>query len=172
MSKARRYLLIVWLFANILVGAAWASVSSSNNLSISAGPALATISTGTPAPSWSPMEDTIGVVTAGNLYNISVADTGRFMIRLFLVDTDELSQAYAYFNLNITVYGTDSDYDVTGGTKKDTEWLVAVSGGGVVLYVSGSQYYVVRVDDGVYYCTSTGSSDNLSPEFYLIIDDA
>jgi hypothetical protein len=172
MKKAKFYMLAIWLCVFLTLGTAWATISSSNSVSITAGPALATIATGTPAPSWSPIADTVGTVTAGNLYNISAADTGRFMIRLILTDSDELAQAYSYFNLNITIYATGSTYNVDTGTKKASEWLVTMSSGGVVFYVSGSQYYVVRVDDGAYYCTSTSNSDNLSPEFYLMVDDA
>ena len=43
--------------------------------------------------------------------------------------------------------------------------------------MSGSRHYLVRVDSGVFYCISTdpdgnGDVDELSPEFYIMVDQA
>jgi hypothetical protein len=185
MNKAKMYGFAMWLIAAALLGATWAQQSSSTSITVSAGGVgtgqLANISTeGITGPSWSPIEGAVGSVTAGNLYKIQVPDSGQYMITLFLTDVDELVQAYSYLNLNVTIYAISSDdYNnaslgqtlPAGATLKATEWLT-LSSGRVILYVTGSAYYLVRVDDGVFYCTSTSDTDNLGPEFYIMVDQA
>jgi len=189
MNKAKMYALAAWIIAAVLIGATWAQQSSSTTITVSAGGVaggLAEIKTeGLTGPTWSPIEGVVGSVTAGNLYKIKTADAGRYMITLFFTDVDELVQAYSYLNLNVTIYKISStDYESatlgsglpSGAVLDATEWLT-LSNGRVILYVSGSQHYLVRVDSGVFYCISTdpdgnGDMDELSPEFYIMVNQA
>jgi len=98
---------------------------------------------------------------------------------LFLTDVDELVQAYSYLNFNVEIYKISAPNYKSSllgtlpnkATLSTTQWLT-LSSGRVILYASGSEYYLVRISDGVFYCISASVPDNLSPEFYILVDQA
>ncbi|RLI24007.1 hypothetical protein DRO58_07940, partial [Candidatus Bathyarchaeota archaeon] len=102
------------------------------------------------------------------IYNITTVDTGRYMITIFLTNVDELVKAYSYLNLEITAYKSDSNFNPQ--TEVESEWIT-LSNGRVVLYVEGSNYYVIKITDGVFYCIETDGV-NLNPSFYIMVDQA
>lgn len=105
------------------------------------------------------------------LYKIRTADTGRYMITILLTNVDKLVKAYSYLNLEITAYESDSTFNDLGN-EEDSEWIT-LSNGRVVLYVEGSNYYVIKITDGVFYCIDTDPTDgSLSPSFYIMVDQA
>lgn len=183
MNKAKTYAFAAWLIASVLLGVTWAADSGGTGITVAAGGvggALAeVITTGVTGPTWSPITGAAKPVVAGNLYKIRVPDTGRYMFTLFLTDVDELVQAYSYLNFNVTIYKISAaNYaaDLTstlpvGATPITKQWLT-LSSGRVILYVTSSEYYLVRIPDGVFYCISASIPDDLSPEFYILVDQA
>lgn len=103
------------------------------------------------------------------LYKIKTADTGRYMVIIFITNVDELIHAYGYLNLNITIYNSDSSW--TKNTKEDSGWITLMSGH-VTLFVEGNNYYVIGVPDGVFYCINASDSNNLVPRFYIMVEQA
>jgi len=173
MDKMKTYALTAWVLVAIVLGATWAQNSSSAGVSVTANSSSIAVITLWPTesqrPSWAPIEGTVGSVTAGKLFNFTVPDTGRYMVTLFLTDVNELVQAYSYLNLNVTIVQATSAW--TESTQETSDWLT-LTNGHVVLYVDGNTRYIVKIAQGVYYCTESSNQDNLSPEFYIKIDQA
>jgi len=183
LKKAKVYALGAWVLVAVLLGATWAVNSGSTTVSVSttAGMStLATVTSATVTPSWSPIVGAVGSITGGNLYNFTVPDTSTYAVTLFLPNVYNLVHGYSYLNMNITVFtksqtAAENTWTYTSdkrasSTGSDTAYLT-LANGQVILYVSGSRYYVVRLVSGVFYCTSS-SSTYLTPSYYVEVSQA
>ncbi|MHA1632559.1 MAG: hypothetical protein ACTSXC_07130 [Candidatus Freyarchaeota archaeon] len=179
--KAKAYAIAAWLLAAAILGAAWTQQSGSTTVTVEPGGVLGgafySIETdqtkiGAPPNFTNVVEGAVGYVTNGSLYGINVSDTGRYMITIFLTNVDELVQAYSYLNLNVTIYNatiTNENWS-TEGKPLDSQWLT-LANGRVILYVDNCLHYLVKIDDGVFYCIST-KEGSLSPKLYVMVDQA
>jgi len=190
MNKLKTYAMAAWLIAAVLLGATWAQTSATVSPEVSVGgvggalfsletsasrigsaPILYNVGDGTSSQI---VAGAVGKVKEGSLYGINVSDTGRYMVTLFFTNPVELSSAYSYLNLNITIYkATASSGSWTlGDAVSGATQYITLSSARVILYVEGSTSYIVEVAGGVFYCTSTAVAANLSPSFYILVDQA
>jgi len=187
-KNAKTYATAALILAAIVLGATWATTSQTATISVDVGGVDGALFSATPAnktagqytPTWTPIAGAVGTVNNGSLYNITVADTGRYMITLFYTNPDQLIQAYSYLNLNITIYQSsavnESTWKPTATNAANATQYLTLSSARVILYVGGpdntATSYIVRVDGGIFYCTSTKSENNLMPSFYILVDQA
>jgi len=191
MNKIKMYAVTAWVIAAILLGATWANTSNTTSISVTPSGVgtenlLASVTGQTDEVILYTYkegnrcyitEDAVGTVytrddddddIAGEIYEIQVADTGRYRVTIFLTNIDELVKAYSYLNLEITA--VDS-----GNNTEDSAWLT-LSNGQIILYVDGdtNKTYHIKVTDGVFYCidANPGEGGSLTPQFYCIVEQA
>lgn len=161
-----------------MLGGTWAVNSGSTGVTVSttAGMStLATVASATLTPTWSPIVGAVGSLNAGNLYSFTVPDTGKYAVTIYLPNVYDLVHGYSFLNMNVTIYiksatAVETAWNTTfrgGSNGADTAYLT-LTNGQMVLYVSGSRYYYVKVTSGSFYCTSS-NADYLSPDYYIEI---
>jgi hypothetical protein len=187
--KRKLYLIAALALTVIIASASFAytQTSASTSLSISAGStALASITMAKPAtgfptadkyagtPTWTPISDVAGNVTAGHMYYIDPGTyTGELWVTMYLTNVGDLAKNYSYLNLGVNFYTTDgtawAEETAVTGTAPNLNYYLTLSNGFVSFRLpAGSTKGVLTIDNGDWYCTST-TGGSLSPRFYLDI---
>ena len=124
------------------------------------------------APSWTPVVNTAGGITAGHLYYIDPKDyNGNLLVMLYLTNVGDLAQGYSYLNLGVNFYTTDNatwtEETTVTGTDPDLNYFLTLSNGYVSFIIpAGSTKGVITIDQGAYYCIDD-TTGYLTPRFYI-----
>jgi hypothetical protein len=140
-------------------------------------------STGSSAPyagvsaSWTPVINTAGTVTAGDLYHVDTTGyTGDVLVTVYLTNAGMLVRDYTYLNFQVNVWSGTSGAWIQA-TRADSSAIGSVYlteiNGSVNLVLAGNTEYCITIDGGSYYCISTNAAGgSLSPAFYIEVKQA
>jgi hypothetical protein len=140
-------------------------------------------STGTEAPytgvsaSWSPVVNTAGSVTHGDLYYVDTTGyTGDVLVTVYLTNAGMLVKDYTYLNFQVNVWSGTSGAWIQGARADDSPigsvYLNQINGS-VSMVLLGDTKYCITIDGGSYYCISTSAAGgSLSPAFYIEVKQA
>lgn len=134
------------------------------------------------APTWSPVIEQAGTITAGDIYYLDCASyLGDVMVTLHLTNPAALAKDYSYLNLLVNVWSGGAGVWTTQATNADgsaiysagsplVESFLNIINGNVSFVLAGGTHYCITVDSGNYYCIDTDAiGGSLSPNFYLEI---
>ncbi|CAM4322648.1 hypothetical protein L1N85_15240 [Paenibacillus alkaliterrae] len=178
MKKRRFFLILGLLIAVISTAVSFATESGTTTLGItaSANSASVTLPSGTgqaagkyngEAPTWSPVVNSTGSITAGDLYIVNMVSAGvNKRLTLYLNNPDQLSKAYSYLNMKVTVYKANIAAAPTAWTPVagGTSYLSLINGY-ISFDLTNGEKYAVSVDSGSYYNMKT-SGVVLAPSFF------
>jgi hypothetical protein len=124
------------------------------------------------APSWDPIVEKPGAITAGDVYYIDCGDyQGDIMATLHLTNASELSLDYSYLDMQINIWeGSSGDWDQA--TEADNSPIgvvyLTIINGETTFILHGNTEYCLTIDSGSYYCIDTDAvGGSLSPDFYI-----
>ncbi len=190
--KKKLYLVLALLVALAATCGTFAFTATSGSVSSSVSTSsstFASISTSKPSagfpsadkysstPSWTPVVNTAGSITAGHLYYIDPNSyTGDLLVMLYLTNVGDLAKGYSYLNLGVNVYKAGSETwteetTVTGTAPNLNFYLTQSNGYVSFILPAGSTKCVITIDNGAYYCIN-GASSYLTPQFYLDVRQA
>ena len=119
----------------------------------------------------------VGGVTPGELFYIDATKSaGNIAVTLYLTDANELVPYLRYLILEVGVYVESSD----GEWKRASWWngepapdiFITLDHSRVSFTLAGCARYKVAIDGGSFYCISANNGGgNLSPRFYLVVDE-
>jgi hypothetical protein len=124
------------------------------------------------APSWAPIADQAGIVTAGDVYYLDTTGyTGDILVTIYITNTAALQKDYSLLLLQANVWngttGAFTQATYADGTAIGTVYLSIVNGAASFI-LNGNTEYCFTIDGGSYYCIDTDAAGgSLSPSFYL-----
>jgi hypothetical protein len=128
--------------------------------------------------SWSPVVNTAGTVTKGDLYYVDTTGyTGDVLVTVYMTNAGMLVRDYNYLDFQVNVWSGTSGSWTTQATRADgspigTVFLTEINGS-VNLVLAGATKYCITIDGGSYYCISTSAAGgSLSPAFYIEVKQA
>lgn len=108
----KKVFLLLMVLALVVSGVTFAVTSGSGTVSptaggVSAGGIAAVTATTSGQPVWTPIAESVGSITAGDLYSIDTTGaspyTGDLLITLYLTNPDQLIDSYTYFTTQVNV---------------------------------------------------------------------
>jgi hypothetical protein len=179
-------------------GVAFAATTSVSNVGVTSLGDYATVTAAGSsgkwgaAPAWDPVTGVPGQIpdsaagnTAGDLFIVDTSQyAGDVYLTLYMTNGAELTGAYSYLNLGITVYEWDSTLNTGAGGWESTP-VAGVSGStpnafvgitnGFVTFrlaeTANGGKYSVGIDSGSFYPISAVAAD-LSPDFFVDVRPA
>ncbi|MDO8567576.1 MAG: hypothetical protein Q7R57_02540 [Dehalococcoidales bacterium] len=188
--KRKWYFVLAMLVALAVAGGSYAYTETSGSVSaaVSTGSSsFANVTTTAPAgwtakygsaPSWTPVQNTAGNITAGDLYYIDPQNyTGSLLVMVYLTNVGDLAHGYSYLNQGVNFYATSNNSTYTAltgtmGTAPNLTYYLTLSNGYVSFILpAGSTKGVITIDNGALYTIGTNSS-YLTPRFYIDVRQA
>jgi hypothetical protein len=170
MKKRQVFFILSLIIAVAATAVSYATTSGSTSINVGNGSSSPRVTTTVTEgvyndnPSWSPVANSTGSITPGNLYIVNLTGQDDRRLTLYLNNPEKLSKAYSYLNMNITVYKSNGA-DPTVWTSIDDAFLTLING-----YISfdleGEYEYSISIDGGSYYTMTTAVPGNLSPDFF------
>jgi len=177
-TKTRRLKLLILSFLAVLLLTPWSvtyaydasdGVVGEETIRIEAAEASA-------QPSWTAFGRAVGGVNAGDVFYIDATDNpADIQTTLYLTNTEELRRCYRYMILKVGVYVENNagewEKAVQCNGEPTPDTFITLRNCRVSFTLSGCGNYKVTIDRGSFYCTNAKAShDNLSPKFYLTVD--
>jgi len=126
-------------------------------------------------PSWAPVENLAGGITAGDVYYVDTATkgyAGDIRVTIYLTNAGLLAQDYTYLNMKINVWtGTGATWTqatLVSDSSDATDYLT-LDKGVATFILAGNANYCISIDGGDYFCvhTTADSTHSMSPDFYM-----
>lgn len=127
-------------------------------------------------PSYTAFGKAIGGVTPGDLFYIdTAASNADIVVSLHLTNSSELMHNYRYLILKVGVYiDTGSgiwDKALSNNGDPILDTFITMRNGQVSFVLAGLARYKIAIDGGSFYSFTVDSQKgNLSPQFYLTVD--
>jgi hypothetical protein len=133
------------------------------------------------APTWTPVVNVAGSITAGDVYDIDTATSayaGDIRATVYLTNSGLLEKDYTYLNMKVDVYikGTGGSWTLAttinpldASDHSDATDYLTLDKGTASFILQGNSEYCISIDGGSYYCfdTTADATHSVSPDFYL-----
>jgi hypothetical protein len=182
MKRRQVFFILALIIATAATAVSYATTSGTTTLAVTGSTSSASVTPATAGtivngknsgtnPAWSPVANSTGSITAGDLYIVDLSDFGSAedkRLTLYLNNPDLLSEAYSYLNMNITVYEADNAAAPTAwpaSTITPNNAYLTLTNGYISFDLEGGKKYSISVDNGSFFCmTTTGVT--LAPSFF------
>ena len=133
------------------------------------------------APTWTPVVNVPGDITAGDVYDIDTATSaygGDIRATVYLTNSGLLEKDYTYLNMKVDVYvkGGGGSWTLAttinplnGTDNPDATDYLTLDKGTASFILEGNSEYCISIEGGSYYCfdTTADATHSVSPDFYL-----